>query len=364
METVADIAIALILNGQVELHNGYTKYYYADWRGVFSPNYNYIFNIASGFFARWGRTIDDDPDWCPFGNEILDLEVSVNGCSGRCPFCYKSNLPTDGYHMSLETFEQVLAKMPPTLGQIALGLTDIDSHPELVEILQHTRDCGIVPNFTTNGLNFDKVDLPKIVSLVGAIAVSCYAHLGVEVCYKAIRKLRELGLEQTNMHLLYHAGNMPFVYSVLHDIEMGYVNPNAVVLLGLKPKGRADDMQPLPPEEFTKLMNYCFEHKIPVGMDSCSASKVLKAIDDLGIEGERKAYLHTVVEPCESGLFSAYISADAKYYPCSFCEEAVEPIDVLAVDDFVRDVWYSESVKEWRKKLLDNKRACPVYEID
>ena len=28
-----------------------------------SPDYNFIFNKDTGFFARWGKTIDDDPQY-------------------------------------------------------------------------------------------------------------------------------------------------------------------------------------------------------------------------------------------------------------------------------------------------------------
>jgi len=52
-----------------------------------SKDYNFIFNKCSGDFARWGRTKEEDPQFSPVGPEILDLEISVNGCSMGCNFC-------------------------------------------------------------------------------------------------------------------------------------------------------------------------------------------------------------------------------------------------------------------------------------
>jgi len=53
-----------------------------------SEDYNYNFDKETGFFARWGKTKEDDPDYSPFGPEILDLEISSGGdCLGNCPFC-------------------------------------------------------------------------------------------------------------------------------------------------------------------------------------------------------------------------------------------------------------------------------------
>jgi GTPase involved in cell partitioning and DNA repair len=79
---------------------------------------------------RWGKTKEDDPPYCPYGPEILDLEISSvvvdkpqpneniiiteGGCTGiGCKnFCYKSN--GNGkftVHMSLEAVKKIINKM-------------------------------------------------------------------------------------------------------------------------------------------------------------------------------------------------------------------------------------------------------------
>jgi len=46
---------------------------------------------VTGFHGRWGKTEQDDPQFSPFGPEILDIEISVNGCKGAggkiCKMC-------------------------------------------------------------------------------------------------------------------------------------------------------------------------------------------------------------------------------------------------------------------------------------
>jgi len=58
-----------------------------------SKNYNYIFDKTNGFFARWGKTKEEDPQVAPFP-EILDLEISAGNigtkeemCKAKCEFC-------------------------------------------------------------------------------------------------------------------------------------------------------------------------------------------------------------------------------------------------------------------------------------
>lgn len=51
-----------------------------------SKDYNYVFNTETGAFARWGATKAEDPDFSPYGPEILDIEISTV-CHQGCSFC-------------------------------------------------------------------------------------------------------------------------------------------------------------------------------------------------------------------------------------------------------------------------------------
>jgi hypothetical protein len=93
-------------------------------KAVVSDDYNYVFNKKNGFFARWGKNRDDNPEYSPFGCEILDIEVSTV-CHKGCPFCYKSNL-AKGENMTFETFKVILDRMPKNLTQIAFGIGDVE----------------------------------------------------------------------------------------------------------------------------------------------------------------------------------------------------------------------------------------------
>ena len=107
---------------------------------------------------------------------------------------------------------------------------------------------------------------------------------------------------------------------------------------------------------------------IGYGFDSCSSARYMKLANKLGIADKVKDY----IEPCESSLFSTYISVDGEFFPCSFMEkvdEWKEGIMITKETDFIKDVWYADKTVEFRKKLLTNKcketgcRQCPVYNI-
>ena len=159
-----------------------------------SADYNFVFNKVTGFFARWGATEGEDPQYSPFGPEIADIEISTicKGVGKVCDFCYKKNTPT-GTNMSLETFKELASKLPPTVTQIAFGIGDIDSHPEMWDIFDYSREIGIIPNVTVNGAGITDKVADKLIKVCGAIAVSVYCK---ETTYNTIEKLNNAFLDQ------------------------------------------------------------------------------------------------------------------------------------------------------------------------
>jgi len=328
-----------------------------------SPEYNYVFNKKNGIFARWGSTKERDPDFCEFGAEILDIEVTTK-CAGPggklCPFCYKSNNP-NGINMSFDTFKKIMDKMPDTLTQIAFGAdAQATSNPELFKMMEYARYKKIVPNITVADISDDTAD--KLAKLCGAVAVSRYSNYNI--CYDSVKKLVDRGMKQVNIHYMLSKETYEDAFKTIDDYknEPRIKGLNAIVFLSLKQKGRGTKYNTVTEDEFKKLIDYAFKKKVPIGFDSCSANKFLKAVAGREDYGE----LAMLAEPCESSCFSSYIGVNAEFFPCSFAEgsgEWVDGIDVLECKDFVRDIWNHPRVNKFRKTLLDCHRNCPIYNV-
>lgn len=256
----------------------------------------------------------------------------------------------------------------PMISQIALGLTDIDANPDLISILQSCRYKGIVPNFTMTGYGLTPEYAERFAELAGAIAISAYPHTK-ELAYNTVKTMTDLGMDQINIHLLYHAGNKDFVYEVLADTQNDprLDKLHAVVLLALKKRGRAESgFEPMAKQDFTKLIEYCFKEDIHIGFDSCTAPKFEDYVNQSSLPESRKLSLLQMSEPCESALMSSYINVHGDFYPCSFMEGIdswENGISVLDHDCFVDGVWHHPRVEVWRERLLENNRNCPVFEV-
>jgi len=318
-------------------------------KSLHSPTYNYHFSKRTGLFLRWGETSEDDPQWSPYGPEIADIEISTGDCSGGCPWCYKSNGPQSGKHMTVQGFGRVLDALPNTLTQVALGITDANANPDFIAILELCRERGLVPNYTTSGMGLTQEIVEATARLCGAVAVSIYPH-NLVLAWNAVGEFLNQGMKQVNVHLLYHAGNMPFVRDVLEEAAT-VRDLNAVVLLCLKPKGGAEGWTPLNQAGFSELLDGIDGR---IGFDSCSAPKFERWAAERGRDD-----LLVYAEPCESTLFSIYIDVDGRAWPCSFGEghPDLEPVDVDGA-------WWSPQFEAFRNRLWKNNRHCPLYDLD
>jgi len=349
------------------VRSGYKIYENEDKKWLRSESYSYNFSKENGYFARWGKTEDDDPMFSPFGPEILDLEISVNGCPNNCPFCYKGNSNDIPTNMTLETFKKIFEKVSAsrTLGQIAFGITGVQTNPDFLAMMRHSRDNGVIPNFTLSGIDLTDELADEIAELSGALAVSLYAS-DKNICYDTVKKFTDRGMTQVNIHLMLSEETIPLVKEFMDDRKSDprLAKMNAVVFLGVK-----DHYHPVNSKTFAALVRTLQMMEISFGFDSCSAPKFEQSIkEDKYLSREQKERLLQVSESCESGLFSSYINTAGKFIPCSFTEDEEgweDGIDVVNCNDFLKNVWYHPKVELWRTKMIDSMkdgcRFCPTF---
>jgi hypothetical protein len=327
-----------------------------------SPEYNYAFSLGHGRLMRWGITKESDPEFCKYGPEILDIEISTK-CSKACSWCYKSNTAS-GKNMSFATFKHIFDIIPQTLTQIAFGIGDIDANPDLWRMMRYCRDHLVIPNLTINGERMNPQYYDLIASNCGACAVSLYDK---NTCYSAVKNLTDRGMTQVNIHCLLSEETFHKCKCVMQDRldDPRLAKLNAIVFLWLKPKGNRNTLHQLSSmDKFKELINFAFDHDIKIGFDSCSSPMFLDAIED------RPDYddMERCVDSCESTLFSYYINVDGIGYPCSFSETIGEGIDLKQATDFLTQVWNHPSTVRFRDVLkltknIKNCRTCPVYSL-
>ena len=333
-------------------------------RLVRTPDYNYNFEYATGRFARWGKTREEDPDFSSIGPEIIDLEAS-SICRKQCSFCYKSNTSV-GKNMSFETFKIIFDKLPKTVTQIAFGIGSLDANLDLWKIMKYCRDNFVVPNITVNGQNIKKEEYDNLAKYCGAVSVSYYND---EDCFNSVKELTDRGMKQVNIHALIAKelvhSSFKLIKKIKRDSRLSKLN--AVVFLLLKPKGKRNTLHRVDSiNQYRQLINFALKSRVNIGFDSCSCPSFLQAVQ--GHKDYEK--FKQSADPCESTAFSGYINVEGKFFPCSFTEDQPEykGIDLLQVKDFMKEVWYGEETVKFRNRLLANKdcngcRNCPEFDL-
>ena len=335
-------------------------------------DYHCFFDKTDGFNCRFGAKVEDDPEYCGLSTEILDLEVSVNGCvpvpgSTNCRYCYKNNTNAAPTNMPFNTFKRIVDLFPKNLSQIAFGITGLKTNPDLGLMFEYCRKIGVVPNVTTVGADMDEEAKDMLCRWCGAVAVSCYTG-AKDLCYRTIKELHDYAREKygrdlhVNMHIVVSEDNMPHLREVLKDIAYKKVEGlKSVVLLRIKPKGRAARMNcKVSKETYTELVKFCLDNKISFGFDSCSATPVMEVLREIG-----RPELCVSCESCESSKLSAYINVKGEYWSCSFAEgtDFIKPINVLAYRS-AAEWWNSDEVKKARFCKNPACKSCPIYELD
>ena len=244
----------------------------------------------------------------------------------------------------------------PLLTQIAYGIGDLNSNPDLYKIMEYAREnkyTTVIPNLTINGAQLTDEHAEKLASVIGGMAISHYSD---DQCYDSVKKMTDLTDKKINIHQLLSEETLDDCYRVMND----YLNDSrleklgALVFLIMKPKGKRNKFHTLKSlKKYKELIEFAFKNNIPIGFDSCSAPSFLKVIKG----SEREDVLSQVVESCESDCFSSYINTLGRYYHCSFTEgeDGWDGIDVINCNNFIEDVWNSTEAKEFRKKLYSNR---------
>lgn len=346
------------------------------WKVVVDEDdsYHFFFDKRDGFTLRFGKTVDDDPDCCELGPEILDFEIVAGKCpkiNGRnCAFCYKNNGGDSARCTTFDQFKHVFHLFPKNLTQIAFGITGYYTNPDYGRMLEYAREHGVIPNYTTNGVDLDQAAIEHTLDCCGRVAVSCYEG-AKEICYKTIKAFGDAASARNrkfpcNIHVVLSKGTFAHVMEVLKDaVEKKIENLGSVVILRMKPVGRAAvlDAQ-IPADYYRQIVRFCLDNHVSFGFDSCGAKSVAKVLEEFG-----RSELISSVEPCESTRMSFYVACDGKATPCSFCEKklaesAIDMFKISTHEEFIHTWNINPMLSNFRKNCINCDHSCQMFELD
>lgn len=252
-----------------------------------------------------------------FSPELVDLKIT-DYCPFGCEYCYQGST-TRGRHARYSDISALVSDMARSkVFEVAIGGGEPSLHPEIGLICEQMRQEGIVPNMTTRDPLWWKRN-PSLLSLVGAVAVSCDNRKDVRAVHEAID-----GASPSERKVLKNKTVVQHVLGLLNERETGDLISECgkahlgCVLLGYKTTHRGSSVSPHVPESGTwgkwiasllkdrrALVPHMPEY---IGVDTVLAKEIGDSVP---------SYLITRKE----GQFSCYIDAVGEYpkmYASSF----------------------------------------------
>lgn len=325
-------------------------------------NYHFVADAKTGITLRWGRIPDENPTFAPVP-ELADISIS-NHCTKGCSFCYRNSGLNEQF-MKLDDYVHVLENMKhPQYGnvfQIAIGGGEPLEHPYFLEIIDETCKRGIVPNFTTNGINLTSEICKRIKGKVGAVALSVTSVN--EILAEKVAILRNEFI-RVNIHYVLSADNIKEATAIAKgEYSDKLVGINALIFLTYKPAGRASAKNIIKAgnelDGFMKTIDNKNMIMPKIGFDACFVPMLMYYTN---IRPE-------LIDSCEGGYFSVYIDHNMNVSPCSFSGD--KDCYSLKTYDFY-DIWLNkfETFRQEHNNKCKNSNCkahhmcrgcCPYY---
>lgn len=312
--------------------------YYIDSNGYYA-----LFDSDKGISFRGGIN-GENPFWKESGPELLDISIT-NYCERECSFCYrKSNI--NGMHMDLSLYRRIIGEAKK-LGvfQVALGGGNPNQHPDFIDILRITKEIGIVPSYTTNGMGMTDSIFKATKMYAGAVAVSWYKPYDIPI--RVINKCYEYEIP-VNIHFILSDDSIDEAYLLLEEKCLEKVN--AIIFLNYKPLGLFKKKILRSSNKLNKLLSRVLSfEKCKIGFDSCMISYLMPFTKSINLES---------IDFCEAARFSAFISEKGMMFPCSFmCGDGSKGYSIR--DREVGDIWKNaDSFKKYRSLLEVRSEKC------
>lgn len=323
-------------------------------------NFVSFFDEKNGNYMRTGiikngKDTGEDPFMASFP-ELIDVGIMGHCTHGKSGFCIKSGVECyqDGLHadspnMSLSDFSTLAAQCKGKTFQFALGgCGDPDQHENFAEILEVCRLNKIVPNFTTSGYGLTENLARLCKKYCGAVAVSWYRS---EYTLRAVELLINAGVK-TNIHYVLQSDSVDEAFTRLKEKTFPK-GINAIIFLLHKPVGLGSVKKIIRQDNkiFKDFLQYVSNSNLnyKIGFDSCTIPALIQNPGNIDLSS---------LDTCEAARWSAYVTPDLKFLPCSF-DNQKQTWAVNLREHTLQDAWNSSTFENFREHF---RKACPDCE--
>ena len=299
----------------------------------------------------------------------LEVHFSVtNACSLRCGDCYMDSGERDAREMPAEDFRKVVDLLAGMgVFHMALGGGEALERTDFFELASYVRDCGIVPNLTTNGLLMTREIAAKC-RIFGQVNVSVHGQKSLKDAGKAPRELAE---RLQAVDLLLEAGvsvGLNYVVTSQNFDQLAGVFSYAgergltdVEFLRLKPSGRGKldyferRLTPAQNLEFyPTIRRLSGEYNVPAKIDCSFVPMFCWHKPDKMMMEQFSVY------GCEAGNVLLGVRSDGRFAGCSFLSSED---NILELPRLWNSSEHLSLLRNWVEQAPEPCRSCDYLDI-
>lgn len=290
----------------------------------------------------------------------LDAHLALTTrCNMFCRGCYSTREGDAPADIPLERAKAIISKLAEMkLLSISFGGGEPTLHPHLFEIAEYAREKNILPNITTNALNFTE-ELAERFAVFGAAHFSIHAPKDAEHIFPAIRLYRKKTGNSPGLNLLLTTETLPLLDNILTAARKSGVKK--VMFLRYKITAKNADIQELRVDKELKNLPQIFKtlkfaNRLMMFLVQCSLFEELAESDASDI----KSYIKHDLNGCQGGNAFIAIDINGNFKPCSFWRESMGNVMELDFEN-----WMSNpKLTAFRQMRRDNTcNECKFLEL-
>lgn len=233
-------------------------------------NGNYYILLDHQDNKRVALRLSETPDseLIPEHPELVDIKLT-DVCHIGCAWCYQDSR-SDSLHGNLETIKTVIKSLNPEITEVAFGGGDVLQHPDIVEILKYSRECGLhSSNITMNWQSIMRYpDMVKeVMPHLDAIGVSITGRGQIRKVVESLKGINCYIPSRICFHVIPDLYNKELLLKILAEVKEES-SESDVLFLGYKTNGRGKNVTPVHVGSMKEIFEYIVKNKISLQCDT------------------------------------------------------------------------------------------------
>lgn len=272
-----------------------------------TKNGNYYILLDYQDNKRVALRLSETPDMelIPKHPELVDIKLT-DVCHIGCPWCYQDST-SDSLHGDLNVIKKVIRSLNPDITEVAFGGGDVLQHPNIVEILEFARECGLnSSNITMNWQSIMRYPykVKEVMSSLDAIGVSITGKGQIKQVANKLKEINHFTPSRICYHIIPDLYSKDMIIKILDEVKR-FSQESDVLFLGYKTNGRGKNVEPAHVKDMREIFTYIIDNKISLQCDTKLVKDYLDTIKQVSSE---------LTYDIKEGEYSMNIDCVEEYY--------------------------------------------------